>query len=302
MRKLNYFLIAPLLFVLIACSPKAAESAPAADSTAVAADYAMPDSATISSVAAKENPADKTHKFVRTANLHFRVNNVVHSTYQIEDAVGRMGGFVSRTELRTDIQAKESSRISNDSVVETTRFTVFNSMTIRVPNTKLDSTLKLIAKTIEFLDSRTIKADDISLQLLANQLSWKRSTKNQSRITHAIDTKGKKLSETTQAEESLTNKEEQSDNAFINNLSLNDQVNYSTIEIEMYQRPSVKYEVYAELEKDSRFEQGLFSQLAESLQTGWSIAKAVIAFIFKMWGIIALIVLGFLVHRYIRRK
>ena len=297
MKKLNYFLISSLILGFIACSPKAAENAPACDSTAVAVDTMGFTNGYVGSTASKENPSDKNHQFVRTADLHFQVQNVIHSTYRIEDAVSHMGGFVSHTELRSDIMSKENSRISNDSVVEITRYSVMNTMTIRVPNVKLDSTLKIIAKEINFMDARTINANDVSLQLLSNKLAIKRGTKNQNRLTHAIDNRGKKLAETTTAEEQLTGKEEQVDNAYINNLSIADQINYSTIEIEMYQRTMVKHDVYAEPKNDSRYEPGLFQQIGESFVIGWSILKSVVAFICKMWGLILLVIIGYLLYR-----
>ena len=88
-------------------------------------------------------------------------------------------------------------------------------MTLRVPNIKLDSTLKDIAKSIDYLDYRIIKADDVSLQILANDFTQKRATNNYSRITNDIENNRKKLNETTDAEEIVFSKQAQADNAKI---------------------------------------------------------------------------------------
>ena len=44
-------------------------------------------------------------------------------------------------------------------------------MTLRVPNTTLDGTLKEIASNIDILDYRVIKANNVDLDLLSNSLN-----------------------------------------------------------------------------------------------------------------------------------
>jgi hypothetical protein len=59
----------------------------------------------------------------------------------------------------------------------------------------------------------------------------------------------------------------------------------------------VKHDVYAEPKNDSRYEPGLFQQIGESFVIGWSILKSVVAFICKMWGLILLVIIGYLLYR-----
>lgn len=98
---------------------------------------------------------------------------------------------MTSTELKSNIVDVSTAKKSSDSIVETTRFIVENNMVIRVPNTLLDSTLKTIAKQIDYLDYRIIKADDVSLALLANDLSQRRNQQNQARVEEAIQNRGK---------------------------------------------------------------------------------------------------------------
>jgi hypothetical protein len=127
-------------------------------------------SKSISSSAAVETNKNGNRRFIRTADLKFKVKSVVKATYGIEDIVGQQGGFVTYTNLYSTIDYVNSTAISADSTLETTHFTVLNSMTIRIPNRKLDTTLKAIAKHIDYLDHRIITADDVALQLLSNDL------------------------------------------------------------------------------------------------------------------------------------
>ena len=135
--------------------------------------------------------------------MKFKVKSVIKSTYDIENITNKLGGFVTYTNLSSIINNVTTIAVSADSSLETTYYTVTNSIILRVPNTKLDTTLKEISKNIDYLDFRIIKAEDVALQILSNNLTQKRSAKNEERLTNAIDNKGKKLNETTTAEEIL---------------------------------------------------------------------------------------------------
>src|SRR6187431_3022873 len=136
---------------------------------------------TISSSAAVEKEGS-TRKFIRTADLKFKVKNVTQSTYAIENITNKFDGFVTYTNLQSNIIDKFETKISQDSTLETTRYNVENNITIRVPNKRLDTVIKCIAKQIDYLDYRVIKADDVSLKILSNQLSQNRSAINEKRV------------------------------------------------------------------------------------------------------------------------
>lgn len=277
-----------LSVAFISCSPKAAERAPCADSTVVSL---------VSSSAAVENKQDSTHKFIRTADLKFKVKSVIKSTYNIEELTAHMGGFVTYTNLNSNIDYNETKPVSADSSLVITHFTVTNSITLRVPNTKLDSTLKLISANIDYLDYRIIKADDVALQILSNNLAIKRSAKNGKRITHAIDNRGKKLTETTNAEEVVLNKQEQADNARIANLSLRDQLNFSTVNLIIYQRQTVRHELIANDKNIKEYEPGFGTKILDSLSNGWDILETVLLFIFNLWGLVLLGAIIFVLYK-----
>jgi len=288
MKNFTTILVIALSIALFSCTAKKAEEAPRADSTAVM----------VSSSAAVENKKDSTHKFVRTAELRFKVKSVIKSTYDIEDITARIGGFVTYTNLTSDAISNETKEISLDSSVIVTRFIVTNSIIIRVPNTKLDTTLKQISRNIVYLDSRIIKADDVALQLLSNNLTIKRSDKNEARLKNAIDNRGKKLNETTSAEELLLNKQEQADNARIANLSLKDQLNFSTINLTIYQNQGVNYEKIARDKNPKQYEPSLGFRILDSLSNGWSIFENIIVYLLNLWGLVLIGALGFLGYKF----
>jgi hypothetical protein len=242
-------------------------------------------SAYISSSAAVENSKDTTSKFIRTADLKFKVKSVIKSTYDIENITGSHGGFVTYTNLASNIDNVTNIAVSADSSLETTYYTVTNSITLRVPNIQLDTTLKEIAHNIDYLDYRIIKADDVALQILSNSLTQKRSAKNEERLTNAIDNRGKKLNETTLAEEILLSKQEQADQAKISNLSLSDQVKFSTVSLLIYQRQTIKRELISNDKNMEAYEHGFGSKILDSIKFGWDMLEGGIIFLTKLWAL-----------------
>jgi translation elongation factor EF-Ts len=187
----------------------------------------------ISSTAALETVRDNTHKFIRTVNVKFQVQDVVSTTYEIEHAVKQHNGFVIFTELTTRVNKQLSIPIHKDSIHEATYYTMVNDMVLRVLNISLDTFLKQIAYHVDALDYRIIKADDIALELLANKHSL---VCNEAAIA--------RLSKLTKQQESvdlaIADKQTQADNALVSNALLKDQLNYATIELHIYQRQQVK--------------------------------------------------------------
>ncbi|MEI6823078.1 MAG: DUF4349 domain-containing protein [Bacteroidota bacterium] len=256
----------------------------------------------VSSSAAVVNKKDTIRKFIRTADLKFKVKSVINSTYAIENIISKQGGFVTYTQLNSTIDNKTTVAISADSSLETIYYSVVNNMTLRVPTEKLDTTLKIIAQLIDYLDYRTIKADDVALQLLSNKLTQQRTQNIERRITKAIDNRGKKLRETTSAEELLASKQEQSDVAKVSNLSLNDQINYSTITLSIYQRQALKRELIANEKNIDIYTPGLGSKLLEALKTGWEMLEAIFVFFAQLWWFLLFVAIGYLIYRISRKR
>ncbi|HQE34427.1 DUF4349 domain-containing protein [Flavobacterium alvei] len=283
--------ILALLIVIFAISCKKAEEASesAYESNTIAVDTTN----TISSSAAVE-PKNSDRKFVRTADIKFKVKNVANSTYAIENTANKFGGFVTYTNLQSTVSDKQETKISQDSTLEITKYTVENNITIRVPNIRLDTVIKTIAKQIDFLEYRIIKADDVSLQMLSNQMQQNRSSNQEKRLEKAIDTKGKKLNEVIAAEDNLNTKNEQNDNAKLENLSLKDQVNFSTLTLQIYQRETIKEEMVA---NPKTYRQGFGSKILDGIISGWYVIEGIIAVIAQLWSVILIGIGGYIIFK-----
>lgn len=295
LRTIYSLLVISLLF---ACkqSPEANENESSEEKM-----VASKNSNSISSTAAVVDK-NSNRKFIRTADVKFKVKNVSKSTYAIEDAISKFGGFVTYTNLASNIFDENRIKISPDSTLVTTKYKVENNITIRVPNTKLDTVIKIIAKQIHFLDYRIIKADAVSLQMLSNQLAQNRSNSSEKRLENAIDNKGKKLKEIENAEENLDKKKEQNDAAKIQNFSLQDQVDFSTLTLYIYQDESIRQEMTANEKSINSYRPNIGLQIIESLKTGWFMLEHIISFIVLLWPLFLIGLLGFFGYKKLKSK
>lgn len=298
-RNTKFALALLLMGIVISCKQSQSENSKAtSDITEVVA----ADSTNVVSSSAAVEPKNSTRKFLRTADLKFKVKNVAKSTGVIEDATTRFGGFVTYTNLQSTINDEDRTKVSPDSTLVTTKFTVENSMTIRVPNTQLDTVIKTIANQIGFLHYRVIKADDVTLQMLSNKMAQKRSASTEKRIATAIDTKGKKLNQVIDAEENLDAKKEANDAKTLENLSLKDQVNFSTLTLLVYQDQTVKQEMIANEKSVNAYRPNIGLQVWDSIKTGWFVLENIISFVVLLWPFALIGALGFLGYKKYLKK
>lgn len=281
-----------ILLVALAYSCKNADNSENASESKEVSSKMTENASVISSSAAVE-PKKNNRKFVRTADIKFKVNNVEKSTGKIEDATTKFGGFVTYTNLQSTILEEDKTKISPDSSLISTKFKVENTITIRVPNTKLDTVIKTIATQIGFLNYRIIKADDVTLQMLTNKMAQKRSSISEKRIATAIDSKGKKLNQIIDAEGNLDAKKEANDAKTIENLSLEDQVNFSTLSLQIYQDESVKQQMVANEKSINTYRPNIGLQIWDSIKTGWFMLENIISFIVVLWPFALIGTLGF---------
>lgn len=233
---------------------------------------------------------DKT-RFLRSADLRFRVQDVVKGTGQIEDIVRNQGGYVSFTDLKTTTEDVSSHTVSKDSVLEVTRYNVANRMSLRVPNARLDTTLMQIAGIVSFLDHRLIRADDVSMQKATAAIRINRSARQQDRIAGALDKKGRKLRDMENSEEVLEGKESVEDESRLAIMALNEKIAFSTIEIDMYQPTITEKILKAGPVSIDEFEPGFWEKMQESLSFGWQIVLAFVLFLSRLWAF-ALLAIG----------
>ncbi len=270
-----------------------------------------PPGGVISSMAAEILEGDTARKLIRTAELQFRVKDVADATVRIEEITRQNKGFVVRTQLQSHVSHTTTTPLSADSVLESAHYTVNSRIIIRLPAERLDSTLRALAGLIDFLDYRHINVRDVELELKANQLKQKRhrtaAAPRPRRTAKAQEESGEKgVAETTSpftvgvlastpTQSGQTDAREQqlrfltrADEAELANLTLEDQIRYSTITLNIYQRNDIRRTVLADERNIKEYRPGPGARIGESFITGWGVLITIVEFLAKLWGVFLL--------------
>lgn len=246
---------------------------------------------------------DSTRSFIRKADMHFRVKNVKETTFDIEEIVAQHHGYVTTSNLESTVNYKNSVRINKDSIKDELHYTVQSNMVLRVKNEELDSTLIKIAALVDYLDYRKVNANDVTKALASSTLLQNRYAKHQQRVENTIDSKGKKLNSTLEAEDGLLAKQGISDEDKLDANEIKYDINYSTVVISIYQPEAIKTDVYAVALPIEPYKPSFGSNLLTVLSESGELFASILLFLIRLWPI-ALLGIGItlLVKFIIRRK
>lgn len=271
---------------IVACKNANSENESIAEATT---DAAAATESVSSSAKSEEEKAvryeTKDRKMLRKADLKFEVKDVATSTRNIENATQKFGGLITESNLVSHEIDTDLTKVSIDSTLQTRKFYVDNTITLRIPSQNLDTLVASIEKEIMYLDSRNKSANDVSLELLANKLRQARNNNASQRIASAIDKKGNKLNQIVDAEENVQGKNEEADNSRIENIAITDQVNFSMITLNLYQPESFMQRMLPNVKSTNAYRPHLGLQIWDSLKTGWFILEDILAFFTKFWSI-----------------
>lgn len=246
-----------------------------------------------------KNEAINNKKFIRTAESKFWVKDVKLTTQQINDLTSKFGAYVTNMSLKSEPVSSKTIQVSADSLEEITTFSVQNDLIIRVPNQQFDSLLKDIFKIVDYLDNCEIKADDVTLSLLHNSLKINRIEDFSKRNKSNIERKTGNISHANSAEENVLNLQNQADNYLIDKKHTEDQVDFSTINLHIYQPITTQKKMLANPKSFESYRPNIFIRLFDSLQDGWRVLEELLVFFMKFWVLFVGLFLGyFLMKKY----
>jgi hypothetical protein len=255
----------------------------------------------MSSSAAKE-PNDPNKKFVRTADLKFRVKEVVKSTQQIEDITNKFGGYVAYTNLESQQVGSSVEPYGEDSLIEVSKYQLKNEMVLRVPNTRLDSLLRSIGGLVDHFDYRKIEAGDVTLQYAMNERSARVDRRTGGRIEDAIDSKGRRLYDITDAEDLVRTSATTANAADIENLRLLNDVKYSKVTLSIYEKPNVMTSIIVSDAIYQKYKPSFGARVRVALEDSWNFILNLFLFFIKIWFLPVLGLGIYLIYRQNNRK
>ncbi len=242
----------------------------------------------VQSTAAELNILDSTHMFIRTADVRCRVNDVENSTYEVENAVKQLEGYISDTKLSSTQTWQQIIPISEDSLQQIIKFNVVNTITIRVPAKNLDSLLRSLVPLVQYMDYRNVNVNDITLEQLSNQMEQTRLAKYNAMIQSKVVDQTNKADKIMVAAEAMLEKQARSDNAYLESLRLTDRVLYATLNLQIYQPEKTASAILYREKPIEPYSEGIGARLSASLYTGWngfSYLLSGIALLWPLWFI-----------------
>jgi hypothetical protein len=237
------------------------------------------------------------HNFIREANLKCKVKDVLQSTKDVERIVAQAGGFTTLSELNSNKDYSSRIQTLKDSVLEMTYYTLTSNITLRVPNKKLDSVLLAVTDMALFIDSRTVKADDVKLKIFAHELNHERNQEFANRVTKKVDSHNSKLNHVISAEDKVLEKESIADASLLQSFDLADQVNYSTVTLSLYQSQQVMSTLAALPATIEPYSPSFANRVAQAFINGFGIIKGFLIFIVNFWGLFLILFLFFIITR-----
>lgn len=246
---------------------------------------------------------DSERKFIRTANARFRVKDVYVAALGIEDTVGSHGGFVVKNDISTESVSMQRYPIGDGKLMELNEYTVQGHLIVRVPSARTQEFLRAIVGHVVFLDQRNFAARDAQFDLLRQQLDMMRNQETQNDLGQAVKDGGK-LIQKTDAITARNDAKAARDAAHIAKKEFEDQVAFSTIELQLYQPSKVLQTERVDVSSMYRqFRPGFFSRLGEQVRGGWEGLLDFFLALAGIWPVLLIVgVLGPVLWRLKRRQ
>lgn len=237
----------------------------------------------LKSSAASITRLDSTHMFVRTADVRCRVKEVADATYSIEKSVRDLGGYVNDTRLTTTQNWRHEVRTDPDSIKRSSSYSVGNNIIIRIPARNLDSLLSALAPLVEYMDYRNVNVNDITLEQLSKQLEQKRLATYNAMLQSKVVDQNVKPDKLMNAADAMLARQEQSDNAYLESLRLNDKVEFATLNLQLYQPEVIATSMIFIEEPQPPYTASIGSRLLSSLEAGWTGFSYFLSGIVLLW-------------------
>lgn len=286
MRVVKPYYAAALLLTLFSCqsaSRKRFSEAIHADSTAVATTLADPSP---NMAIPLSSPA---RKMLRTASISARVGDLQAFTMQVEGLTNALHGMVLQSTLRNVEQQSSTYAYHGDSLHKVTVYQPEAHLELRVPAPMLDSVVHSIARWAQFTDHWELKQEDVTLTMLANRM--KANAANKAATRQLITTDKNALG----AANYQDNKAQENIDRQVENLSLDDQVAYAALSVDLYQRQVAGMETIINPAAATRA--GFGTELGGAARQGGMILRDVLLGIVTVWPFLLLLGAGVVIYR-----
>ncbi|WP_313215135.1 DUF4349 domain-containing protein [Soonwooa sp.] len=238
---------------------------------------------TTDSVSIAASQQVETKKFIKTANIDMEVKNVYDASIAIEKSLVKLGGFVTKSEMKAQTLSERTFNTSDTEATLVRKYQNENTMQVRVPTEFLGDFLNDINQNKLFLNARIINADDVTANIALANLDAQRQQKKEENINQLKANKDK-------VELADDNYREANDQK-VANINIADQLKYSTVDIYLKEpHVSVAQIPIANTQNyDNQFKSNFGFELKNALVEGFYMIQQIVVFLVSIWPILLII-------------
>ena len=268
-----------LIFIAACSGKKAHYEAVAADSISAAPNGFMADTG--------------KPKFVKTADMRFKVKDVQQTSEAIASLTTSLSGIIMHHSQTTTIERSTDVPSTSDSVMRFSSYRTNSEMTVRVPSDKMEEFMNRVGHMAVFVNNRNMDIQDKTLDYLSSQL------KVSGRNDIIAQQKAGKI-KIKDIGDVLALKDDQVDKT-IDNRRIEDAVKYSTISLDFYQNNTVAKELIVN-DDPSNYTLPFFRRLGNAFIGGWYIFDEMLIVLANIWVFILIVVAALFVYRHYKKK
>lgn len=243
-----------------------------------------------------------THNFIRKAKIKCEVKNILQSLKEIEDLTKSVGGYVTTSDLISHKDLITSVLFKKDSTMELSKQTATGNISLRVPNKQLDSLLSKIIDMAEFIDNRIITSDDVKLKLYAQKLTENRLRKSVKVREGKINASNANIKNHIKIADDVLEKQMLADNKKVESYELIDQINYSIVDLVIYESPKTVSLVKSLPPQIIPYEPTFLTKLVQAFENGFKVLKNIILFFINLWSVFLVLFILFIGIKKLIRK
>lgn len=212
-------------------------------------------------------------KIIKTASLRFQVKDYQKSRESILSIIKQYDGY-----LASENQQNGTDRITN-------------TIVIRVPATNLDRLIDSLQGQAAYLDYKFIDARDVTEEFVDTEARLKAKREVEQRYLSVLK-QAASVEDILAVESRLGQIREEIEATEGRLRYLNDQVDYSTVTLDIYQL----------LHRLPRAESGFLGRLGKALVNGWNGLLGFIVFLTNIWPLIVIVLAGWTGYRFWKQK
>lgn len=258
--------------------------------------YASADSAiaissdSVSSVATMKV---KDKQFIKTADVNMEVKDVYDATISIEKSVQELGGFVTHSDLKSNVVSEETYNTSDEQAMLIKKYQSENTMQVRVPTEKLGELLTLINNKKLFLNARSIHAEDVTANIKYSALEAQRNKKTTDNIAQMKVNKDK----VTMSDENMKEGNSQQ----LESMNMTDMLKYSTVDIYI-KEPKIRIAEIAVTNTqsiDDKYKFDFLYSAKSAFVEGYYLIQKIVVGLITVWPIV---LIGIAVVYFVRKR